>query len=189
MCRRPMTLALVAILGATIAVSAQGKIKQYGRATVEYRSDDVAAVANYDYSQKNHQGPWLLIGFAVQGRRGPIVIDRKDLTLRTPDERAIAVATQQLYLQDSTLLTPLMQNASIWSRALDDYFPSRPAQRTVNFFARPGGIVHDSVVTHPDEVATGDLLFKAPDGKWPEGSYRLILNNDKARVELPIMLQ
>jgi len=189
MCHRPLTLALVAMLGATIAVSAQGKVKQYGRATVEYRSDEVAAVANYDYSQKNHQGPWLLVGFAVQGRKGPIVIRREDLTLRAPDERTIPMATQQMYLQDSTLLTPLMQNASIWARALDDYFPSRPAQRTVNFFTRPGGIVHDSVMTHPDEVATGDLLFKAPDGKWLEGTYRLVLNNDKARAELPITLQ
>lgn len=117
------------------------------------------------------------------------MIRREDLTLRTPDERTIPVATQQMYLQDSTLLTPLMQNASVWSRALDAYFPSRPAQRTVNFFARPGGIVHDSVMTHPDEVATGDLLFRAPDRKWSEGTYRLVLNNDKARAELPIMLQ
>ncbi len=188
--RRPMILAVVAVLAATLVVSAQGKVKQYGRATVEYLSDEVAAVANYDYSQKNHQGPWLLMGFAVQGRKGPIVIKRDDLTLRTPDERSIPVATQQLFLQDSTLLTPLMQNASIWSRSLDDYFPSRPAQRTVNFFARPGaGVVHDSVMTHPDEVATGDLLFKAPDGKWMEGTYRLVLNNDKAKAELPIMLQ
>ena len=192
MCRRPMPLALIAMLGATLAVSAQnapGKIKQYGRATVEYRSDDVAAVANYDYSQKNHQGPWLLVGFAVQGKKGPIVIKREELTLRTPGERTIPVATQQLFLQDSTLLTPLLQNASIWSRSLDDYFPSRPAQRTVTFFAKPGGIVHDSVMTHPDEVATGDLLFKAPDGKWTEGNYRLVLNSEKARAELPIMLQ
>jgi hypothetical protein len=192
MCRRAMTLALIATLGATLVVSAQGPpgpVKQYGRATVEYRSADVAAVANYDYSQQNHQGPWLLVRFAVQGRKGPIVIKREDISLRTSDERTIPVATQQLFLQDSTLLTPLMQNASIWSRTLDDYFPSRPAQRTVNFFARPGAIVHDSVMTHPDEVATGDLLFKAPDGKWPEGMYRLVLNSEKARAELPMTLQ
>lgn len=82
MCHRPLALAIVAILGATIAVSAQGKVKQYGRATVEYRSDEVAAVANYDYSQKNHQGPWVLVGFAVQGEgsdrdqaRGPHATD------------------------------------------------------------------------------------------------------------------
>ena len=38
-------------------------------------------------------------------------------------------------------------------------------------------------------VATGDLLFKSPDGKWPAGTYNLVLNHDKARAELPITLQ
>ena len=188
MFRRPMTLAL-ALLASTIALSAQGKVKQYGRATVEYRSDDVAVVANYDYSQKNHEGPWLLIDVAVQGRKGPIVIQRTELTLLTPDERAIPLATQQLFLQDSDSLVPLLQNATIFRRSLDDYFPSRPAQRTVNFFSRPGGLVQETVMTHPDEVAAGSLLFKAPSGKWQEGTYRLVLNHDKAKADLPIQLQ
>jgi len=189
MFRRTTTLALAAALATTMAVSAQGKVKQYGRATVQYLSDQVAVVANYDYSQKNHDGDWLLIGFAVQGRKGPIVIQRTDLSLQTPDGRTIPVATQQVFLQESQMLTPLFQNAAIWRRSLDDYFPSRPAQHTVNFFSRPGGIVHDSVMTHPDEVATGDLLFKAPDGKWQEGTHRLVLNHAKAKAELPINLQ
>lgn len=189
MFRRPITLAVVAAIGTTIALSAQGKVKQYGRATVEYRSDEVAVVANYDYSQKNHEGSWLLIGFAVQGRKGPIVIQRGDLSLQTPDERLVPVATQQQFLEDSQLITPLMQNASVFHRALDSYFPSRPAKRTITFFARPGSILQDSALTHPDEVATGDLLFKAPDSKWPAGMYRLKLNSEKAKAELPITLQ
>jgi hypothetical protein len=189
MLRRPMTIALVALLAGTIALSAQGKVKQYGRATVEYRSDDVAVVANYDYSQKKHDGPWLLIDFAIQGRKGAIVIQRTELTLQTPDEQTVPLATQQLFLQDSKSLTPLLQNATIFRRSLDDYFPSRPAQRTVNFFSQPGGIVHDSVMTHPDEVATGSLLFKAPKGTWQEGTYRLVLSHDRAKADVPITLQ
>ena len=90
---------------------------------------------------------------------------------------------------DSKSLTPLLQNATIFRRSLDDYFPSRPAQRTVNFFSQPGGIVHDSVMTHPDEVATGSLLFKAPKGTWQEGTYRLVLNHDRAKADVPITLQ
>jgi hypothetical protein len=186
---RSMMLAVMGALVVTVVISAQGQVKQYGRATVEYRSDDVAVVANYDYSQKNHDGPWLLITFAVQGRKAPIVIQRTDLTLQTPDEKTIAVATQQLFLDNQTLLTPLFQNAAVWRRSLSDYFPSRPAQHTVIFFSKPGGIVHDSVMTHPDEVATGDLLFQSPDGKWAAGTYRLVLNHDKAKADLPITLQ
>lgn len=188
MLRRATFLAVVAIAAAVVMLTAQGKVKQYGRATVEYRSSDVTVVANYDYSQKNHAGPWLLIGFAVQGR-SPIVIQRTDLSLRAPDERTIALATQQQFLEDQEILRPLFQNATIWFRSLDSYFPSRPSQQTVNFFAFPGGVVHDSVMTHNDEVASGQLLFKAPDGKWHEGTYQLILNHDQAKASLPITLQ
>ena len=167
MLRRPMTIALVALLAGTIALSAQGKVKQYGRATVEYRSDDVAVVANYDYSQKKHDGPWLLIDFAIQGRKGAIVIQRTELTLQTPDEQTVPLATQQLFLQDSKSLTPLLQNATIFRRSLDDYFPSRPAQRTVNFFSQPGGIVQRfgqgrSLGAQPAEI--GRVIRVAPDG-------------------------
>jgi hypothetical protein len=189
MFRRPLFLALMITAAGVAAIAAQGKVKQYGRATVEYRSNDVAVVANYDYSQKNHDGPWLLVTFAVQGLKTPIVIERTDLTLRTPDGKTIPLASQQLFLQDNQQLTPLFQNAAMWKRSLDDYFPSRPAQRTVNFFTTPGGIIHDSVMTHPDEVATGDLLFKSPDGVWKEGTYRLVLGHDKATADLPITLQ
>ena len=188
MFRRPTILALVALTAGGVTLAAQGRVKQYGRATVEYRSGDVTIVANYDYSQKNHTGPWLLIGFAVQGR-SPIVIQRTDLLLQTPDEARIPVATQQQFLAEQELLRPLFQNATIWFRSLDDYFPSRPSQHTVNFFAFPGSIVSDSVMTHNDEVATGQLLFKAPGGKWPEGTYKLVLNHDKAKADVPIVLQ
>jgi len=188
MFRRPMILALVAITAGAVTLAGQGRVKQYGRATVEFRSNDVSVVANYDYSQKNHAGPWLLIGFAVQGR-SPIVIKRTDLSLRAADEQTIPVATQQEFLKDQELLRPLFQNATIWFRSLDDYFPSRPSQHTVNFFAFPGSIVTDSVVTHNDEVATGQLLFKAPGGKWQEGAYTLVLNHEKAKAEVPITLQ
>src|SRR3954466_13828837 len=96
---RPLFLALLVVAAGVVAASAQGKVKQYGRATVEYRSEDVAVVANYDYSQKNHAGPWLLVSVAVQGLKKPIVIDRTDLTLQAPGGMTIPLATQQLFLQ------------------------------------------------------------------------------------------
>src|SRR4051812_16926335 len=99
MLRRLPCLALMVVVAGGAALAAQGKVKQYGRATVEYRSDDVAVVANYDYSQKNHDGAWLLVTFAVQSLKGPIVIERTDLTLRAPDGMTIPLATQQLFLQ------------------------------------------------------------------------------------------
>jgi hypothetical protein len=186
--RRPIALALAAALVVSVAVSAQGRIKQHGKAIVEYRSEDVRAVASYEYAQRNHATPWLLIELAVMATRR-IVIQRDELTLVGPDERRVPVATQQEFLDDHQTLTPLYQNASIWRRALDSYFPTRPTVNTLRFFAKPGTVVMDSAVTNQDQVAMGDLLFKSPDGKWSAGTYRLVLNHPQAKAELPIELR
>jgi hypothetical protein len=49
MLRRLITLTLAAALGASATISAQARIKQLGRAIVEYHSADVRAVASYEY--------------------------------------------------------------------------------------------------------------------------------------------
>jgi hypothetical protein len=182
-------LAVVAgLLSVSGPVLAQGRVKQHGRAQVDYRSEEVIAVAAYEYSQLNHTGAWLLIEFALQTKQR-IVIRRDQITLLTPDERVVPIATQQQFLDDSPVLTQLMQNAGIWRRPLGAYFRT-PLQGTIRFFSLPGrGVVHDSAVTNLDEVAAGDLLFKSPDGSWKAGTYRLRLNHDQAKAELPIVLE
>jgi hypothetical protein len=187
--RRLTLLALAAgVLCGSGDVAAQGRVKQQGRAIVEFRSADVAAVAAYEYSQRNHAGAWLLIEFAVQSQKR-IAIHRREISLVTPDERRVPIATQQQYLDDAEELNGLRQNALIWRRPLDSYFAVR-TQPTLRFFSAPDGkVVHDSAASNQDEVPAGDLFFRSPDGRWPAGTYRLVLNHEKAKAELPITLQ
>lgn len=189
MFRHAAIIALVICVAGSAALLAQGSVKQYGRAIVQYRSPEVSAVAAYEYSQRNHAGPWLLIEFAVQAKKDRIAIERHQISLRTPDERVLRLAAHQEYLGDQASLTSLYQNASVFRRPLDSYFPSRPLKRTIRFFAGAGTTISDSAVTNLDEVATGDLLFVAPPGSWSQGEYTLILNHPKAQAELPIRLQ
>jgi hypothetical protein len=194
MSRHTAIITLVTCIAGSAALFAQGAVtqgtvKQHGRAIVQYRSPEVSAVASYEYSQRNHAGPWLLIEFAVQAKKDRIAIERDQLSLRTPGERVVRLAAHQEYLDDQSTLTRLYQNASIFRRSLDSYFPTRPAMRTIRFFAAAGRTISDSAVTNLDEVATGDLLFLAPTGSWPAGDYVLVLNHPKAQAELPIRLQ
>jgi hypothetical protein len=188
MLRRSVILAVIVAVAVPMAIAAQGRIKQHGRAIVEYRSEDVRAVASYEYAQRHHATPWLLIELAVMATHR-IVIQRDELSLVGPDERRVAVATQQEFLDDHQTLTPQYQNAGMWRRPLDSYFPTRPTVNTIRFFAKPGTVVMDSAVTNQDQVAMGDLLFKAPDGKWNAGTYRLVLNHPQAKAELPVELR
>jgi hypothetical protein len=162
------------------------QVKQLGHAIVEYASPDVKAVAAYEYSRRHHDGQWLLVELAIQARER-IAIKRSHINLLTSEERTIPLATQQEFLDDREMLNPLVQNATIWRRPLGPYFSVRP-QATIQFFSYPGRIVHDSFVTNLDQTASGDLFFKAAGGGWPAGNYRLVVNHQDARLELPIEL-
>lgn len=167
-------------------VAQQTRVTLEGRATVLVRGPEGNAVASWDYSRTNHNGPWLLIELAIQAKKR-VAVDRNQITLLTPKEEIVRLATQPQFLEDQQTLTQLLQNARVTRKPLDLFFTS-PLQPTITFFSFPGRVVHDSFVTNQDEVATGDLLFKSPTGRWASGTYRLNVNHPDARVQLPIEL-
>jgi hypothetical protein len=179
-----VTLSIGLLLAAEV-LSAQ-RVKQLGHAIVEFRSSDVKVVAAYEYSRRNHTGEWLLVELAAQAK-GRIAIERAQIHLLTADERRIALASQEEFLEGYQMLNGLLQNASIWRRPLNSYFNVR-LQPTIRFFSNPGKTVQDSFVTNPDEVASGDLFFKSAGAGWASGTYRLVMSHPDARAELPIEL-
>jgi hypothetical protein len=174
------------LLCASSFVAAQARVSQQGRAVVEFTSPAVKAVAAYEYSRGNHRGAWLLIELAVLAKER-IEIHRNQISLLTPDERRIPLASQREFLDAQAELTQLLQNATVSRRPLGLYFVI-PLQPTIQFFSFPGRIVHDTFITNQDEAAAGDLFFKSPDGRWPAGEYQLRVNHEQAPVQLPITL-
>jgi hypothetical protein len=186
--RRLTAFVLVAgVLGVSGLLVAQGRIKQYGRSTVEFKSEDALAVVNYDFAQKNHAGPWLLLDFAIQATPR-VAITRDQFSLRDAGERMYKLASQKEFLEDQAALNKLKQNAVVLRRSLATYFTS-PVEDSIHFFAWPRTVVQDSFTTNLDDVAAGDLLFKTPDGKWAPGTYHLIVNHDKVKVDIPLELK
>lgn len=186
------TIALV--LAATLTVSAQvGQsfpyTNKYGRATYEYRHQGLAVVVNYDYSQQNHDGRWLLIDVAL-GSADRFVLHRSDFTLVTPSGRTIPLATQPQGEADAHQINLLIQNSKIHRKNLDSYFPQRDRHEPIRFFSLPfSRTISDEAIVDSDRVAQGPLLFRTVSEDWREGTYRLVLNNEKAKAELPIVLQ
>lgn len=186
------TIALV--LAATLTVSAQvgqsfPHTNKYGRATYEYRHEGLTVVVNYDYSQTNHDGRWLLIDVAL-GSVNRFVLHRNDFTLVTPGGKTIPLATQQQGEADADQINLLIQNAKIHRKNLDSYFTQRARHEPITFFSLPfSRTISDEAIVDNDRVAMGPLLFRTTSEEWQEGTYRLVLNNEKAKAELPIILQ
>jgi hypothetical protein len=164
--------------------------KPNGRATVEYKDEKVQAVAIYDYSQRNHDGAWLLVQIGVALReRGAVKRDSFSITM--PGGRMVPLATQEQFLADSPQITKLRQNAKIFERPVLIYFPKSADGEFIRWFALPGeGTVRNpAIIPSEHGVVIGELYFKSPTLRWESGTYRLVFDNDKGHAELPIRLE
>jgi hypothetical protein len=184
---------LIALVSATLIASQKEQLfphtKKSGKATVEYRYEGFAVVANYDYSQRNHSAAWLLIDVAMASKTR-FVAHRDDFSLVTPEGRPLKLPTQQGVSADSPALMSLAQNSKIHRQNLEGYFSQRSVREILNFYSSPfEHAISDEAIVDNDRVTMGALLFKSPEGRWPEGTYRLAIDNEKAQAALPIALQ
>ena len=182
------------LVAATLSTGAQlaqsfPHTSKNGRATVVYRHEGLTFVANYDYSQRNHDQTWLLIDVAL-GSNIRFVLHRDNFSLVTPRGQTVRLASQAQGEADPNGINTLIQNARIHRQSIDGYFPQRSTREQIAFFSLPfsKSISNESIVDN-DRVTAGPLLFRSLDGKWPEGTYRLTLDNEKAKAALPIQLQ
>jgi hypothetical protein len=186
---RTLAILLAAVLstGAQLAQSFPHTSKN-GRATAVYRHEGLTFVANYDYSQRNHDRAWLLLDVAL-GSNTRFVLHRDNFTLVTPGGQTISLASQEQGEADPNGINTLIQNARIHRRELTGYFPQR-RQETLHFVSLPfSRSISEEGIVDNDRVTTGPLLFWSSDGSWPEGTYRLVLDNERAKAALPITLE
>lgn len=189
----------IAVLVASAALAAQSRpaddnafpnTKSIGRATIEFRDDRVHMVSVYDYSQNNHDGPWILLqaGVAVKERT---TVKRENFQIVMPGGRMVPLATQEQFLADSARITQVRQNARIFRRPNETYFPQSRQTDALRFFALPGDPTVRTLAFLLEEqaVAFGDLYFRSPTLRWDDGTYRLVFDHEKGRAELPIRLE
>ena len=99
----------LAVLVAGAALAAQSRpaddkafphTKSFGRATIQFQDDTVHMVALYDYSQRNHDGAWLVLqtGVAVKKRT---TVNRGNFHIEMPDGRGVPLPSQEHFLADS----------------------------------------------------------------------------------------
>ena len=166
--------------------------KELGDAVVEYEDDAIKVVAAYRYSQQSHDSRWLLIEIGV-ATQDHMRIERDDITLVTPDDHIIHVASQRAFAQDRNRARLVQQEARalgyigarVWV-----YFPVRRAKRFQWFVVTPlEGTVTETFDVDFHRTAFGDLYFASPTGTWVEGTYSLVVQGaDETRAVLPIDL-
>ena len=114
---------------------------------------------------------------------------RKDITLRTPDDRAVPVASQRAFSQDHQRTRLLRRNAVTARHPVGSYLRERRAARFQWFVLNAWeGIVSDIFDVNQHQSAMGTLYFASPTGAWEAGTYTLVVQTDAVRATLPIDL-
>ena len=162
--------------------------RERGRAVIEYEDEEIHVVAAYNYSQRHHDSPWLLIEAAVSAER-VMDIQRDDIHLVMPDGRELPLASQGRFTQEMWRIRRLIQNASTTRHGLGGYFRGREDSQ-MRFFALPfQGTVRASVVVDQWRIGWGDLFFVSPTGLWDAGTYGLVVRHADLQAALPIRLE
>jgi hypothetical protein len=182
----------IGILGAVALPRAQEQsfrnTRRLGKAIAQYRDKDLQLLISYEYSQREHKSPWLLIDVGARSERR-LILDREHFKLVAANGEWFPVASQQHFLESSQQIQSIRQNAVIWRRDLETYLGPVQQRETLKFFALPGeGVVITGALLDKDRNTFGELYFETPKGAWEAGEYALLIEHPQARLALPITL-
>lgn len=190
------TVVAAFVVGLVVSANAQRaqpreftRITRHGAALVEYNDGLAQVVAAYYYSQRHHDGPWLLIEVGLSSPRA-LVVRRERVRIVSPSGRVVPLAGQRRWGADSARARGLLQEARVTRHQLSNFFRGRGGP-PLRFFGRPeqGDTVVNLAQIAPDEVLLGDLLFESPTGAWERGTHALEIEHDIGTAALPIELR
>jgi len=164
-------------------------VKKLGKAVVEYRDKTIHTVVAYNYSQRNHDSPWLYMQAGLTTRH-EMKIRRDEIALRTPQGQSIPLATQRQVGDDTKRVEQLLQNARTVSHDVPSYFKQHYITEDMQFFRLPfDRIVHDDFIVDRERLVVGPFFFESPTGSWEKGTYSLVVRHKDGIAELPIQLE
>ncbi|MBL8137314.1 MAG: hypothetical protein JNL48_11880 [Acidobacteria bacterium] len=163
--------------------------KVLGSAVSEYNDGRAQVIAAYYYSQRQHDGPWVLVelGFRTRSRD---VLRRDHIEIETPSGDIVPLSGQRRWGADPTRAVRLLQQATPTRHQVRPYFGGAGINR-LRFFSRPqdGYTVVDLEDSFWDPVLIGDLLFESPTGAWEPGRHVLTIGYSRGVAALPLDLK
>ena len=120
---------------------------------------------------------------------GPVVVRRRDITVRMPDGRRVMPVSQNEFRANYPRLQIPTERTLANLPLLDRYKLSRNAPCTQWFFAVPPAVLtFDEIPISSSQICSGPLFFKVP-GAIQAGRWRLIIELQESRADIPFMIE
>ena len=158
---------------------------------VLYDDGVLLASAAYRYSQSHHDSQWVVVRVALSASER-MSIPRENFVLVRPDGIEVPAASRREGRRDVGGVRMLMNERRNW-RDNAVRFPRRRAGGGYGFefgVAPGSGIATQVVQIDLRTNAVGDVFFAAPNRRWENGVYSLLVTgNDDHVAKLPIILE
>jgi len=191
------TPALLLIVGIGLALSGCSSaeptddpgVDRMGQYILMSKGPEAEVVIGYRHAQNTLGSEWLLLEAAMTSPPGQTaIVERKNISLRTPGGATIPMATQKEFGEGYASLQGFISAANV-ARDPMDYWPPRKQTCLLEFFVEPGrGVAYDQVTVNDFRACQGRLMFKIPGGVQA-GRYVLTIDLVESEIRIPFTLE
>jgi len=188
-----LSLVVVAVIGLVGCSSAKPTddpgVDRMGKYILMHKGPEVEVVVGYRHAQNSLGSEWLLLEMAMTSPVGQTAtIERKNVSVRTPAEVTIPLATQTEFNQDYGTLQSFLRAADVVRDPMD-YWQPRTESCLIRFFVVPTeGVSFDEVTLNFLRACQGRFLFKIPGGVQA-GRYVLNIDLTENEIRIPITFE
>lgn len=192
--RHPVLLAIAAVIsivsisGCSTSVPTDTPgVDRVGGTSLRYRGPEIEMVVSYRFASANLGIDWLILDAVMTGAAGdPVEVKRDRIFVRTPDNEAVYLASQEEFGKAYSGLRPTLVRASVGGEPID-YWTGR-TECGLQFFAEPGtGITYPLTTLNDRRVCYGRLYFLLPKGVQA-GTYVLGVDLPESKIRVPFKL-
>ena len=165
-------------------------IDQPGRHIVRFRDTVIEIVVDSKFAANSLGDEWLILNTAMSGMAGgATMVDRKMMSIRTPDGRTIPMPS---YREFNAAYDELATAARRAEMAADPLGFTRAGRRDcrIDFFPIPGSgrSARTALNVTKNQLCVGLLFFPVKGGIQP-GNWRLIVDFEETRAVVPFTLE
>jgi hypothetical protein len=165
-------------------------IDQPGQNIVRYRDMVIEIVLDYKHASNSLGDEWMILNAAMSGMTGAMTkVDRRMISIRTPDGRSIPMPTYREFNAAYNELRSAARRAALSSDPLDF---TRGGRRDcmIDFFPLPGSgrSARTALNVSKNDLCVGMLYFPVANGVQP-GNWKLVVDFEETRAVVPFNLE
>jgi hypothetical protein len=163
--------------------------REIGAHAVLYEGPELAAVVAFTQAANSLGDEWLILGVELTSPRGsgPFVIERDDISVRTPSGQRLPLALQEEYRGLFPRIQIPVDKALLDLPLLDRYQPNRrPCGKW--FLVASDDVAFDEIPVSSFDICSGPLVFLVPGGVQP-GPWRLVIELEEGRASIPFVIE